>query len=104
MAEKNYRVLVINPGSTSTKVGLFDGATEVFAENVAHSAERLAEFSGISAQMPYRRDTILAMLSAHDVDLATVAAFGIANATAIMIGKAIGAAAGCSPRPAAPTS
>ena len=31
MAEKNQRVLVINPGATSTKVGLFDGETEVFA-------------------------------------------------------------------------
>ena len=75
MAEKNYRVLVINPGSTSTKVGLFEGQTELFSENVAHSAEKLAEFSGISAQMAYRRDTILEMLAAHDVDLTTVDAF-----------------------------
>lgn len=75
MTEKNYRVLVINPGSTSTKVGLFEGQTELFSENVAHSAEKLAEFSGISAQMPYRRDTILEMLAAHDVDLTTVDAF-----------------------------
>lgn len=75
MAEKNYRVLVINPGSTSTKVGLFDGETEVFSENVAHSADKLAEFGGISEQMPYRRDTILEMLDAHGVDLASVDAF-----------------------------
>ena len=70
-----WRVLVINPGSTSTKVGLFEGEHEVFSENVAHSAEKLAEFADISDQMPYRCDTILASLSSHGVELASVDAF-----------------------------
>ena len=48
MAEKTYRILVINPGSTSTKVGVFDGETEVFTKNVAHEAEKLAEFKTVS--------------------------------------------------------
>ncbi|MBR3314943.1 MAG: butyrate kinase [Atopobiaceae bacterium] len=75
MAEKTYRILVINPGSTSTKVGVFDGETEVFTKNVAHEAEKLAEFTSVSDQMPYRRDMILAALAENDVDLASVDAF-----------------------------
>ena len=75
MAEKTYRILVVNPGSTSTKVGVFDGETEVFTKNVAHEAEKLAEFTSVSDQMPYRRDMILAALAENDVDLASVDAF-----------------------------
>lgn len=72
MSEK---ILVINPGSTSTKVGLFDGESEVFAENVSHDASKLAEFSDLAAQLPYRRDTILEMLARHGVALGEVDAF-----------------------------
>ena len=75
MASKAYRILVINPGSTSTKVGVFDGETEVFTKNVAHEASKLAEFAGVSDQMPYRRDMILAALKENGVDLATIDAF-----------------------------
>lgn len=39
---RGWRVLVINPGSTSTKVGLFDGERAVFTVNVAHEASELA--------------------------------------------------------------
>ena len=49
-----WRVLVINPGSTSTKVGLFDGEKPVFTVNVAHEASELAKFAGVSDQLPYR--------------------------------------------------
>lgn len=75
MAENIYRILVINPGSTSTKVGVFDGATEVFTRNVAHEAEKLGQFASVSDQMPYRRDMILAALAENGVDLSTIDAF-----------------------------
>ena len=70
-----YRILTINPGSTSTKVGLFEGDQAVFTSNVAHEAEKLAEFATISEQLPYRRDCILETLRENDVDLASVDAF-----------------------------
>ena len=70
-----YRILVINPGSTSTKVGVFDGETEVLTQHVAHEAARLAEFASVSDQLPYRRDMILAALAENDVDLDTIDAF-----------------------------
>jgi len=70
-----YRILTINPGSTSTKVGLFEGSEAVFTKNVAHEAAKLAEFASIADQLPYRRDCILEALAENDVDLASVDAF-----------------------------
>ena len=72
---KSYRILVINPGSTSTKVGVFDGETEVFTKNVAHEASKLAEFASVSDQMPYRRDMILTALKENGVALESIDAF-----------------------------
>ena len=43
----NYRILVINPGSTSTKMGVFDGENCVFQETLRHSADELAPFSHV---------------------------------------------------------
>lgn len=75
MSDKNYRILVINPGSTSTKVGVFEGERSVFCETVDHDAAKLAEFATVSEQMPCRRDTILELLEAHGVSLDDIDAF-----------------------------
>ena len=75
MESAAYRVLAINPGSTSTKVGLFEGETEVFTSSVAHDAAKLDEFESVSAQLPYRRDMILAVLAEHGVELDEIDAF-----------------------------
>lgn len=72
---KPWRILVINPGSTSTKVGLFEGETCVFSETVHHSAEKLATFERVSDQLPYRRDQILSLLNQRNIDLSTIDAF-----------------------------
>ena len=70
-----YRILTVNPGSTSTKVGCFEGEKELFTVNVSHEAEKLKEFESISAQLPYRKETILAALAEADIDLSTIDAF-----------------------------
>ena len=70
-----FRILTINPGSTSTKVGVFQGEKELFSMNVAHEAEKLAQFDGISAQLPYRKQTILDALEKASIDLSTMDAF-----------------------------
>lgn len=66
-----HRILVVNPGSTSTKVALFDGDTELFRENIVHDAAIPAT---ISDQLPYRKAAIDAALSASGVPLDGVAA------------------------------
>lgn len=75
MSENNYRILVINPGSTSTKVGVFENGRPVFTETVDHDASKLAEYATVSEQMPYRRDTILELLERHNVSLESIDAF-----------------------------
>lgn len=70
-----YRILTINPGSTSTKVGCFEGEKEIFSVNVSHDAEKLKEFPTISSQLPYRKETILSALEQADIDLASMDAF-----------------------------
>ena len=70
-----YRILTINPGSTSTKVGCFEGEKELFSMNVAHEASELDKFEGISAQLPYRKETILAALKEANIDLGTIDAY-----------------------------
>jgi len=71
----SYRILTINPGSTSTKVGCFNGEELEFSVNVSHDAAKLAEFASISDQLPYRKEVILAELEKAGVDLSTVDAF-----------------------------
>ncbi|MBR1623983.1 MAG: butyrate kinase [Pseudobutyrivibrio sp.] len=71
----SYRVVTINPGSTSTKVGCFDGDKLEFSVNVSHDAAKLSEFGGISQQLPYRKELILEELKKAGVDLTTVDAF-----------------------------
>ena len=55
---KNYKVFAINPGSTSTKIAMFEGEKEIFSRNISHEAEKLKEFKDISDQLPYRKEMI----------------------------------------------
>lgn len=57
--EELYKILAINPGSTSTKIAIFQNEKKVFSQNVSHDAEELKMFEDIPDQLPYRRDFIL---------------------------------------------
>jgi len=67
--EKGYRILVINPGSTSTKVAVYDNDNEIFNKNVSHDAEKLKEFGEIQNQLNYRKETIEAELQSAGISL-----------------------------------
>jgi len=67
------RILVINPGSTSTKVGVFEDGAELFSENVSHSAEDLAGFQNIASQFAFREQTIRDALLRRGFDLGSIA-------------------------------
>ena len=66
------RVLVINPGATSTKIAVFDEETELFRISVDHSAEELKDFEKVADQMPYRKALILNALREKGFDLHTL--------------------------------
>jgi butyrate kinase len=72
---KTYRLLTINPGSTSTKIALFENDIEIFFANVSHDAAKLQEFREISDQFPYRKETILDELAKKNISLKGIDAF-----------------------------
>lgn len=72
--EMSYRVLVINPGSTSTKVAVYEDEVPLFVDAVRHSAGEMATFRRVSDQYPARRGAIFACLERHDIDLSSLAA------------------------------
>ena len=56
------RILVINPGSTSTKLSIFENEKEVFHIKISHTKEELAPFKKISDQFEFRKNIILGFL------------------------------------------
>lgn len=61
--------LVINPGSTSTKLAVFDNGSPRFSRTVSHPAEECAAFPKIIDQAPFRLQTILAALAESGVSM-----------------------------------
>jgi len=53
------RILVINPGSTSTKISIFDDEKEIYSINISHSYEELAPFQKISDQLEFRKNVVI---------------------------------------------
>lgn len=73
--DKKYKIFAINPGSTSTKIAMFENDKAVFSVNVSHDASKLKEFKEISDQLPYRKETILNELAKNNISLEGVDAF-----------------------------
>lgn len=62
------RIFVINPGSFSTKVALYDGTTEVLNINVVHDQKELAQFDNTAEQEGYRKAAIDRVLQENRID------------------------------------
>jgi len=69
------KIFAINPGSTSTKIAMFDDNTPMFSVNVDHDAEVLKTFPEISDQFEYRKETILSEVRKAGYTLEGVDAF-----------------------------
>ena len=61
----DYKILVINPGSTSTKIALFENDKELFNENVVHPQEEIEKFEGLIQQIPMRQKHVVEALGKH---------------------------------------
>ncbi|MBR0321341.1 MAG: butyrate kinase, partial [Bacteroidales bacterium] len=57
------RVLAVNTGSTSTKIGFFDGGEKLFEKNLTHSVEELSKYESVMDQDQMRLGTIMDFLS-----------------------------------------
>jgi len=69
-----YHVLCINPGSTSTKIAVYQGLRSLFQMNITHSEEELSQFLRISDQFSFRKDAILKALKDNNVDIECIEA------------------------------
>jgi butyrate kinase len=69
---KKYTLLTINPGSTSTKIALFDDENQRFEKTLRHSNEELAPYKKIADQFAFRKELILAALRDEGVALETI--------------------------------
>ncbi|GAB4117358.1 MAG: butyrate kinase [Candidatus Caldatribacteriota bacterium] len=67
-----YKILVINPGSTSTKIALFTNDNLLFEKKIQHSTEELSVFSTINDQFEFRRKIILNFLKEKKISLANL--------------------------------
>lgn len=64
-----YRILTINPGSTSTKIAVFDNDKCVFETTLTHPAEEIAKYEKIIDQYDFRKQVILDTLSEQGFNL-----------------------------------
>ena len=68
------KILVINPGSTSTKVSLCEDDTLLFEESEFHDAPVLLQYPSVNDQVPFRKQVVLDILQRNgytpeDVDV-----------------------------------
>ena len=68
----SIKTLVINPGSTSTKVGVFEDETLLFEETLRHSTEEISQYASIIDQKDFRKNIILNFLNNKNCDPKTL--------------------------------
>ena len=68
------RILVINPGATSTKIAVFDGDKAILNSSIDHPAVELAHFEHILDQYGFRLDLVLSALDAASLPLSSLSA------------------------------
>ena len=73
--DKKWKILVINPGSTSTKITLFENERQLFEESIFHDAPLLLQFDHVNKQVPFRYQVIVDVLKEHGEDPANIDVF-----------------------------
>ncbi len=63
------KLLILNPGSTSTKIAYYEDENQIFVESISHSADEVAKYDLIVDQYEFRKDMILDVLKEKGVEL-----------------------------------
>ncbi|MBR2127680.1 MAG: butyrate kinase [Bacteroidales bacterium] len=66
------RILVINTGSTSSKIGFYESGEKLFEKNLTHTAEEIARYESVMDQTPMRMDAIMDFLAEKGVALESI--------------------------------
>ena len=65
----SIKSLIINPGSTSTKIGVFEDETLLFEETLRHTTEEIASYASIVDQKDFRKEIITNLLASKNFDM-----------------------------------
>lgn len=65
----SIKSLIINPGSTSTKIGVFEDETLLFEETLRHSTEEISQYASIVDQKDFRKEIITNLLKEKNFDI-----------------------------------
>lgn len=65
----SIKSLIINPGSTSTKIGVFEDETLLFEETLRHSTEEISQYASIVEQKDFRKNIIVSFLNEKNMDI-----------------------------------
>lgn len=68
------RLLILNPGSTSTKIAVYDAEKPLFTESIVHTPAELAPFDRVADQYEFRKELVLKCLGEHGVALDSLSA------------------------------
>jgi len=74
MTDDRNHLLVVNPGSTTTKISIFENENETFTETISHKIEELSRFNRASDQDLYRMEIIIRVLRENSIDLNSITA------------------------------
>lgn len=68
----SYKILIINPGSTSTKIGVYEDEKEILEETIRHTNEEIKKYDTIFDQFGFRKELILKVLEEKKFDIKTL--------------------------------
>ena len=66
---EDYRILAINPGSTSTKIAVYQNENPIFVKNINHPIDELSKFERVADQFHFRKEIIFNELEEADIQL-----------------------------------
>lgn len=70
----SYKILAINPGSTSTKIALYEDEKEIFCKILDHSVEEIEKYNSVADQFDMRKEVVLSFLKENGYEVHELAA------------------------------
>lgn len=70
----SYLILALNPGSTSTKIALYEDSHEIFKKTLEHSNEEISKYENVASQYEMRYEAILNLLKENNFKVTTLSA------------------------------
>lgn len=69
-----YRILAINPGSTSTKIAVYDNEKQILVEGIEHPTDEIEKYNNVQEQFAMRKDAVLNVLKKNNIPVETLSA------------------------------